>query len=251
MTALSYLVKMGGTKSLVLTQLSKELWEFILAQGITITAEHLPGKLNVEADTQSRMVNDSSEWKLSPIVFNKLCQQRGVPSIDLFASRTSHQVPRYMSWKLDPYSQGRDAFQIMWKHLEAYAFPPFSLIPRVLQKVQLEQASIMLITPAWQTQAWYPRVLQMCVQNPILIPKRKDLLLNPDQEVHPLVRNQSLQLVAWKISGKSFLQMAYQRKLSLLSQVQEGKAPSLITIRPGESLVAGVLGNRLIPFDVL
>jgi len=243
MTALSYLVKMGGTKSLVLTQLSKELWEFILAQGITITAEHLPGKLNVEADTQSRMVNDSSEWKLSPIVFNKLCQQRGVPSIDLFASRTSHQVPRYMSWKLDPYSQGRDAFQIMWKHLEAYAFPPFSLIPRVLQKVQLEQASIMLITPAWQTQAWYPRVLQMCVQNPILIPKRKDLLLNPDQEVHPLVRNQSLQLVAWKISGKSFLQMAYQKKLSLLSQVQEGKAPSLITIRPGESLVAGVLGN--------
>ena len=249
--ALTYLIKMGGTKGQDLNQISKEIWEELLIHGITITAEHLPGKLNVEADHQSRSVKDSSEWKLSPNVFKQLCLKRGTPSIDLFASRLSHQVPRYMSWKLDPFSQGRDAFQKSWKFLEAYAFPPFALIPRVLKKIQVEKATLLLITPAWQTQAWYPKILQMCVKNPLLIPKRKNLLLNPDQVVHPLIENRTLQLVAWTVSGKDLLQKAYQRKLSPSSQIPDEKVQSLITTRPGESLVAGVIDGKLIPFDVL
>ena len=37
-----------------------------------------------------------------------------------------------------------------------YAFPPFSIIPRVLEKVQMEQVKIMiLIGPTWQGQPWY------------------------------------------------------------------------------------------------
>ena len=50
MTALSYLLKMGGTKNPDLMQISKEIWEFLFEQGITITAKHLPGNLNCEAD---------------------------------------------------------------------------------------------------------------------------------------------------------------------------------------------------------
>jgi len=95
--ALTYLLKMGGTKNEEMTVLSKEIWEYLLAHKITITAEYLPGKLNVLSDKESRSVKDSSEWKLDPIVFNKICKLRGVPDIDLFASRLSHQVPAYMS----------------------------------------------------------------------------------------------------------------------------------------------------------
>jgi len=36
----------------------------------------------------------------------------GTPSTDLFASRSTNQVPLYFSWKLDPYSQGQDALQL-------------------------------------------------------------------------------------------------------------------------------------------
>ena len=50
MTALSYLLKMGGTKNPDLIQVSKEIWEFLLGQWITITAKHLPGNLNCKAD---------------------------------------------------------------------------------------------------------------------------------------------------------------------------------------------------------
>ena len=56
--ALSYLVKMGGTRNQLLVQISKEIWEYLLDKGITITAEYLPGALNREADMQSRTASE-------------------------------------------------------------------------------------------------------------------------------------------------------------------------------------------------
>ena len=37
----SCLVKMGGTHTKVLSDISKEIWDYLLAKGITITAEYL------------------------------------------------------------------------------------------------------------------------------------------------------------------------------------------------------------------
>ena len=72
--AFSYLVKMGGTRNQLLVQISKEIWEYLLDKGITITAEYLPEALNKGADMQSRTVKDSSEWKLNSVVFQNLCK---------------------------------------------------------------------------------------------------------------------------------------------------------------------------------
>ena len=74
MTALSYLLKMERAKNLELVQISKKIWEFLFRQGNTITAEHLPGNLNCKIDWESRHQKDSSEWKLCPLIFSKICQ---------------------------------------------------------------------------------------------------------------------------------------------------------------------------------
>lgn len=103
---LTYLKKMGGTHSQLLTQISKEIWKYLFAHQIIITVEYLPGCLNIEADHQSRTVEDPEEWMLKPQIFRELCKARGTPSTDLFASRLTHQVPLYYSWKIDPYSIG-------------------------------------------------------------------------------------------------------------------------------------------------
>ena len=102
----------GGSKNQELTAISKEIWQYLLKRKITITAEYLPGSMNVEADRESRQTKDSGEGKLNPTIFMKLCQIRGTPEVDLFASRLSHQLPHYISCKIDPFSQGRGAFQI-------------------------------------------------------------------------------------------------------------------------------------------
>ena len=131
MIALSYVMKMGVTKKQELTEISKEIWLYLLKQKIMITAEYLPVSMDVEADRESRQTRDSSEWKLNSTIFMILCQIRGTLEMDLFASRVSHQLPKYMYWK-SPFSQDRDAFQISWDHRLIYTLPPFALMLRLL-----------------------------------------------------------------------------------------------------------------------
>ena len=136
-TAVLYLMKMDGTGSREMTALAKEIWEFALSQKIIITAEFLPGKFNVRADWASRNFQDSSEWLLSPKVFQVISQNWGTPEIDLFASRATHQLHACRAWRPDPHRQATDVLQWKWKNLRLlYAFPPFSLIGRVLLRVR-------------------------------------------------------------------------------------------------------------------
>ena len=78
----------------------------------------------------------------------KLRKIRGIPEMDLFALRVSHQLPHYISWKIDPFSQGKDTFKISWAHNFVYDFPRFALIGRVFQKVNQDQCLMLIITPA-------------------------------------------------------------------------------------------------------
>ena len=61
MVALSYLMKMRGTQIQELVTTSKEIWNYLLLHKITITVEYLPGVLNVEANRESRDLEDSNE----------------------------------------------------------------------------------------------------------------------------------------------------------------------------------------------
>ena len=53
-SALSYIVKMGGTKSWDMLVVAKRIWDYLLRHQITITAEWIPSHLNTIADWESR-----------------------------------------------------------------------------------------------------------------------------------------------------------------------------------------------------
>ena len=206
-TTVRYVNKMGGTKSQKMTHIAKQVWQYCLMKEITITAEHLPGILNKIADWESRHVSSVStnNWKLNPDIFKQIDHLLGPLELDLFAERMNAQISRYFSWKPDPLAVGSDAFTKIWTGEKAYAFPPFCLIPRVLAKIQKEKAQIVLIAPAWHTQAFYPMLLEMIVNNPILLPPQKDLLLSPEGHCHPLVSKQHV-----KTSGMADLRQTRQ-----------------------------------------
>jgi len=220
---------------------------------IMITAEYLPGILNKEADWESRNVRDFSEWKLKPQMFMNLCKIVGSPIIDLFASRLSNQIPVYFSWKPDPYCLGVDAMQQEWPHNQIlYAFPPFSMINRVLKKVVQDQVlTLILIAPTWQSQVWYPQLIRLSRRNPILLPPEMDLLKGVPKRNHPLLENKTLTLAAWIVSGRVCSHREYQSGLQILSLHQEDRVRMQITRRPGISDLAGLIENRLIRFDVM
>ena len=102
------------------------------------------------ADWESCNFQDKSDRKLSPEVFAKIRQKIGTPNTDLFASRMSHQLPVYMAWKPDPGSQATNVMYQPWAKMFPYAFPPFSLIPRVLSKLKKEGVTMILVAPTWQ-----------------------------------------------------------------------------------------------------
>jgi hypothetical protein len=64
--SMAYINHGGGTKSLVLTTIAKELGAWCEKQERAVEAA---GKLNVEADAKSRVVPDASDLKLDPEVF--------------------------------------------------------------------------------------------------------------------------------------------------------------------------------------
>ena len=240
--AISYIEKMGGTKNPRMLKLAKEIWQYLMSKKITLTVEYIPSELNVVADWESRNWKDSSEWKLNAGCFQKICKAFGMPDIDLFASRTSHQLPAYMSWKPDPGCMAVNALQQTWTHRALYAFPLFCLVGQCLRKVQADRARLTIVTPLWTSQSWFP-TLGMSVTNPLLLPTSKNLLEGPKGEAHPLLLNKTLQLMAWRVSWDGREQDNFQKQCPLLSLELEQNQLEKVTARAGRSSAVGVVND--------
>ena len=211
-TTVCYLNAMGGTKSPLCNKIAKSVWMCCVKNEIWLTACHVPGVLNVEADKSSRQFNERIEWQLQPGIFLKIIAIFGTPEIDLFACRLNNQLPKYVSWKPDPGACHVDAFSFSWSGKFVYIFPPFSLLNRCLQKLENDQTLALLVAPVWPTQVWWPRLLSLLVANPLLLPQDKDLLILPQSgTLHPL-RNQ-MRLMACQLSGNTMKQEEYRSQL--------------------------------------
>lgn len=247
-SAISYINKMGGSTSLVLSSLAFDLWQWCLERSITVEAHHLPGRLNTVADYESRAGPDSSDWQLDPVVFQKINSKWGPFAVDLFATRLTAQLPRFVSWKPDPVAEAVDAFTLDWSQLAGHDFPPFALIGRCLRQIQQQSVpQITMVTPVWETQSWYPLLLGMIIEAPVLLPSFPGLLRQEDK-LHPLAH---LQLAAWRVSGEISTVRQFHRQLKDFSWLHGEPEQRRLTLLPGGSGLAGVVNNKSIHFQHL
>ena len=196
---------------------------FCTDRQILVSAVYIPGSMNQKADALSRDWTDSSNWRLEKSVFNQIETKLGLAEVDLFADRLNAQKRKYVSWKPDPYAFQTDSFQMSWAKMKGYAFPPFCLIGRVLKKVRAEKANLILITPTWPTQTWYPMLLGMITDYPILLPPLGNLLTSPTGEIRLLIAQNALTMAAWKVSGDELLNEEFLSKLPTYSQTNGEK----------------------------
>lgn len=214
-------------------------------------AEFIPGREYVLTYWESRHHQDSSSWGLDPYIFQILMNRTIDCNVDLFANSLNTKLEQFISWLPDQEAIAHNAMLHQWKGRKGYEFPPFCLISQCLAKVLKEKSSILLVTPAWPAQHCYATILKLCIQNPILLPTLPHLLLSDKGDPHPLVMNNSLQLVGGVVSGDPFKQCNYQKKLKTLSITHGGRAQKLHTIQPRKSGVAGVIEGKLIHFQHL
>ena len=204
------------------------------AKNLTIHAEHIPEKLNSQADSESRRNLDSSDWRLDTKVFATLMLKLGPCNIDLFAARHNSQLKRFYSYRPNTAAETTDALTQSWKQLTPYAFPPFVLIGRFLQKIRQEAVyQAILIAPLWCSQPWFPVLLESLMDYPILLPQNQTLLTNPKGESHPLMGQNSLQLVAWKVSGRESTAKIFQTRLTDFCAQPGEKEQRRTTQQPG------------------
>lgn len=125
----------------------------VTEQHILLTVAHISGCENVEAYRITHSLRRCTEWCLKEILFTNTCTKLDVTlNIDLYASRINCQISHYVYYQADPEAFAINAFQMSWKYYLSYAFAPFTLITRVLQQIQEEQATGILLVPP--TQLW-------------------------------------------------------------------------------------------------
>nr|KAG5707751.1 hypothetical protein BaRGS_003326 [Batillaria attramentaria] len=200
-TVVAYIRKQGGTRSTQLCELTRDLLLWCESQDVTLSARHIPGRLNVIADSLSRHGQIlHTEWTLNDATFNTICQTWDRPHVDLFATRWNHKLPLFVSPVPDPLAWAVDALSIPWNGLFAYAFPPTVLIPKVLTKLEGIDAIILLVAPLRWEKSWITSLLRLATDPPLRLPCHRRLLRQPRSQIFHLDPD-SLNLHAWRLSG--------------------------------------------------
>ena len=134
-TAVAYINWLRGTRSQHLTALALDIWCYVPDRNMVISAIHVSGTWNHIADGKSRIFHDSIECMLDYSLFKQITKHLGLPIVDLFAFQVNHQMPEFVSWRLEPGVIATDDFNIPRDFPFSYLFPPFCLIPMCLKAV--------------------------------------------------------------------------------------------------------------------
>ena len=244
-TVVSYINKQGGTHS---PNLCVEVWKILnwcLEQDIVIRVRHIPRQiqhscrppLKTRQTYQVRMGSGST-------VANSVFQMLNFPNVDLFATRFNHRLPLYVSPVQDYKALAIDALSMDWNHLHAYAFPPFILIPAVLEKIPQHQCRIVLIAPFWPQQLWFSELLLLLVSAPIRLPLIPRLLTqSKGRFVHQTSQFSTFTLGSYQNNQSEIRN--FHKTLQILSPDQE-HLHKKSTMQNGPSSLIGVIQKRLI-----
>ena len=213
-TTIWYLKRFGGRKT-NLAKLTETIFARVRSKNTHLLAHHCPGIENTIADQESRRstIDRLSDLSLCATIFGKVDAHArlGPHTVDLFATLQDRQLPRFASREPNPGALWVDSLRVPWTNENGWANPPFSLIFQVLHKIRLEGSTVTLLAPFWPSQPWFPLLLSLLVEAPILLPRI------PSQFNHPLLpQGQTPQWLslACRISGNASLLKASRKRLS-------------------------------------
>ncbi len=172
MIVVAFKNRQGSVNSQPLLRLARDLLLWA-DRHLFIRAVHVPGRLNYGPDLLPRGRIIHGEWRLLPLTVKMIWSVFGRAEVDLFASVENTHCLLFYSLAHSPL--GVDALAHSWPKVRKYAFPPVKLLPRMLCKIRAEKESVLLVSPKWPNQPWFPEVLEMLVAPPFTIPLKRDL----------------------------------------------------------------------------
>ena len=127
------------------------------------------------ADAPSRWL-DQDDYKLHPRWFEWLETRYGPHDVDLFATSTNSQLPRFYSRFYCPGSSGVNSLLQPWGGQNCYANPPYEadMLSMVVQKLKEDRASATLVVPYWPAQPWWQQLMEVATDL-VFLPQEHDL----------------------------------------------------------------------------
>ena len=177
------------------------------------------------------------EWALKQDIFTAIIGPMGNCDIDLFATRKKCKLEKYVSYVPDKRSCAVNAFSISWKQYTNYAFPPLSIIRRVIQKLCEHLAEMILVALIFPSQPWFRQMLKQVSGPYFLLPKTNNILYIPGTEKkHRLT---TMRLGAFQLSGNAVLVQDYQKTLQI-SSCSHGDLPQkILKTKKAEEAISG------------
>ena len=187
-----------------------------------------------------------TEWSLHPEVVNLIFRLWGTPVVDMFATVHNTHLPQFMSPIPETRALTIDALSQDWQGRSMYMFPPFPLLSKVIQKLRtIQTGKVILITPWWPSQAWFPHLLRLSVDHPEFFQYRRDLL---SQQGY-ISRGKSYHLHAWRLLCSTTKQQDFQRR-SLGSPQLLGDPPQIECTTTGGYAVAKTISDMIMSMEL-
>lgn len=179
-------------------------------------------------------------------MFQTLMNKSLVCNVNLFANSLNTRLDKFYSWIPDPEAEAYNALLNPWVGIRGYAFP-FLLNISVPQ----ESAEREINNSNSNTSLASPTLVFKSNEN--VYSRSHSSPNSPSSAIarqgvpHPLIVNNSFQLVGWVVSGNPRKRCSYLQKLKNLILTHEERVYHL-TIQPEKSGLAGVSEGRLIHF---
>ena len=131
-------------------------------------------------------------------------------------------------------------------------FPKLSLIRRIIKKIIVGTITLILITPAWQSQPWFPMLLQMTIANPFpfLLLWKLTILPDPQRNSHGY-QTQVPSTSDLVDHSSKFKTECYHEKLLYVSLIPKQLTHEYIINCPRNYGAACVVTDRLFQLDAL
>ena len=200
-------------------------------QSDIVRARLFLGCLNVIADHLSRPKQPiPTEWSLHPEIVCHICRVWGTLEIDMYATVSNSLLPRLMSPIPDPRAIAVDALSQVWQgrsmlvneHVSPHSPCSAEFFRRSHSDGRDDSHS-----PWWPNQLCLPHLLRLCVEHPLILPYRRDLLSQQNQKY--ISDEMSYHLHAWRLSCDTIRQQGFQTRSLGSQQLLGGPQPITCT----------------------
>jgi hypothetical protein len=189
-----------GSRSERLNIIARRVAVYCAVFNIHLAMEYVGSGVIIKsgADVLSR-ASDETECMLETGVYSRLWRLFGGWEVDRFASGGSAQTDldsgkRLPYWSLyaDGAAEGIDSLSASWAGRRNYAFPPVKLVGQTLELILEQRATTVtvIIAPKWESQWWWPMLVEAVVLvvdlNPLLGGPQLFCPVQGNGLIHPL-----------------------------------------------------------------